>query len=323
MGKATTLKYVKHVAAGLLAICVLFTILLIKEDRAVPGNYTGWGAPNMTSVFTILAVRWLVMTAAFIALLACGCLIGWAPWTIMRVTLALGGVFVLEFSGIFLHSVFADENVQSKYRTIFAVLATALPLCVMAGGYFSRRWLFLLGVVAAIIAGMYGSSGEAKFMQIKRPFLGPKNPNEKIEWLLPSANPMYDPNQLTEVFTRIEERPNWIRETAEQLDGPDHLSAMYVLCRQPAGLEEALQERCWIAVGAATVELDKDFKTYGHVTTSEALKLVEAVKGLAALPGPVRDRHRAEFLTAVDYVKQARADTMQIPDPTNWDWVGK
>lgn len=310
-------------AAGLLAICVLLTILLIKEDRAVPGNYTGWGAPNMTRVFTMLAVRWVVMTAAFVALLAGGRLIGWAPWTILRVALALGGVLVLEFSGFFLHSVFADENVQSKYRAIFAVLATALPLCVMAGGYFSQRWLFVLGVVAAMIAGIYGSSGETQFMRIKRPFLGPKNPNEKIEWLLPSANPMYEPNQRAEVLTRIEERPNWIRETAEQLDGPYHLSAMYVLCRQPARLEEALQERCWTAVGAATVELAKDFQTYGHVTTSEALKLVEAVRGLAALPGPVRDRHRAEFLAAVDYLKQARADTVQIPDPASWDWVGK
>jgi hypothetical protein len=314
---------VKHVAAGLLAICVLLTILLIKEDRAVPGNYTGWGVPNMTRVFTMLAVRWLVMTAAFIALLAGGRLIGWAPWTILRVALALGGVLVLELSGISIHSVYADENVLSKYRTIFAVLATLLPLCVMAGGYFAQRWLFVLGVIAAMIAGMYGSSGETRFMRIKKPFLGQKNPNEKIEWLLPSANPMYEPNQLAEVFTRIEDRPNWIPETAEQLDGPHHLSAMYVLCRQPARLEEALQERCWTAVGAATVELDKDFQTYGHVTTSEALKLVESVKGLAALPGPLRERHRTEFRAAVDYVKRARADTTQIPDPASWDWMGK
>ena len=59
------------------------------------------------------------------------------------------------------------------------------------------------------------------------------------------------------------------------------------------------------------------------MTTSEALKLAEAVKGLAALPGPVRDRHRAEFLAAVDYMKHARADSVQIPDPASWDWVGK
>jgi hypothetical protein len=311
------------VAAGLFVICVLLTILLIKEDTAVPGIYTGWGAPNMTGVFKVLALRWLVMTAAFVVLLAGGRLTGWAPWAIPRVALALGGVCVLEVSGFFVHSVFADESVQSKYRTIFAVLATTLPLCVMAGAYFSRRWLFVLGVVVAMIAGMYGSSGETKFMRTKKPFLGPRKPNEKIEWLLPSANPMYEPNQLAEVFARIEERPNWIQEAVEQLDGPDHLSAMYVLCRKPARLGEALQERCWTAVGAATVELDKDFQTYGHVTTSEALKMAEAVKSLAAVPGPVRDRHRAVFLAAVDYMKRARADTVQIPDTTTWDWVGK
>jgi hypothetical protein len=311
------------VAPALLAICVLLTILLIKADRAVPGNYTGWGVPNMTGVFTLLAWRWLVMTAAFIALLAAGRLIGWAPWASLRVVMALGGVSVLELSGFFIHSVYADENVLSKYRTIFAVLAMALPLCVMAAGYFASRRLFVAGVAAAMIAGIYGSSGETTFMKIKKPFLGEKNPNEKIDWLLPSANPMYEPDQLAEVFARIEQRPDWIRETAEQLDEPDHLSAMYVLCRQPARLDESLQERCWTAVRAATVELDQDFQKYGHVTTSEALKLVEAVKGLAALPGPVRDQHRAEFLAAVDYMQRARADTMQIPDPAILDWVRK
>jgi hypothetical protein len=98
---------------------------------------------------------------------------------------------------------------------------------------------------------------------------------------------------------------------------------MYVLCRQPARLDEALQERCWTAVGAATVELDQDFRKQGHVTTSEALKLVEAVKGLAALPGPVRERHRAEFLAAAEYLNRARADSVQIPDMGRWDWAAK
>ena len=277
----------------------------------------------MTGVFTLLGWRWLVMTSAFIALLATGRLLGWAQWPFLRVVMALGGVFVLEFSGIFIHSVYADENVLSQYRTIFAVLATALPLGVMAAGYLaSRRW-FAAGVAAAMIAGFYGSSGETTFMKIKKPFLGEKNPNEKITWLLPSANPMYEPGQLAEVFARIEQRPDWIRETAEQLDGPDHLSALYVLCRQPARLDEALRERCWDAVRGATVELDQDYQKDGHVTSSEALKLVEAVKGLSALPGPLRDRHRAEFLAAMDYMKKARADTVQIPDTANLDWVGK
>ena len=183
--------------------------------------------------------------------------------------------------------------------------------------------MFVAGVVAATIAAIYGSSGETTFMKIKKPFLGEKNPKERIEWLLPSANPMYEPEQLSEVFARIEQRPDWIRETAEQLDGPNHLSAMYALCRQPARLDEALQERCWAAVRAATVELDQDYQKYGHVTTSEALKLVEAVKGLAMLPGPLRDQHRAEFLAAMDYMRRARADTIQIPDSASLDWVGK
>jgi len=314
---------VKNAAAALLGICVLLTILLIKEDRAVPGHYTGWAAPNMTKVLMVLAVRWVVMTAAFIALLASGRLSGWAPWAFLRVALVLGGVFALEVSSFFLHSVFADERVLPRYRIIFAVLATALPLCVMAGGFLSLRWLFLLGVGAAMIGGMCGSAGETTFMKIERPFLPASNPNESIDYVLLWANPMYDPSQLQEVFTRIEQRPGWIGEVTRQLDGPTHLSAMYVLCRQPARLDEALQERCWTAVAAATVELDRQFRNEGHVTTSEALKLVESVKGLAALPGPMRDRHRAEFLAAVEYLNRARADTSQIPDMGTLDWAAK
>src|SRR6185369_3930298 len=150
----------KNLAAALLGICILLSILLIKEDRAVLGHYTGWGVPNMTRVAMVLAVRWVVMTAAFIALLASGRLNGWAPGTFLRVVLTLGGVFALELSSFGLHSVFADEQVLSRYRMLFAVLATALPLCVMAGGFLPLRWLFLIGVGASMIGGVYGSVGE-------------------------------------------------------------------------------------------------------------------------------------------------------------------
>jgi hypothetical protein len=174
-----------------------------------------------------------------------------------------------------------------------------------------------------MIGGMYGSAGETTFMKIKLPFLPASSPSETMDYVLLWANPMYEPNQLQEVFARIEQRPGWIEEVTQQLDGPSHLSAMYVLCRQPARLDEGLQERCWTAVGAATVELDQQFQKDGHVTTSEALKLAEAVKGMAALPGSLRDRHRAEFLAALEYLKRARADTSQIPDVEKLDWAGK
>ena len=295
-------------------------------------NLIAFGATTIAAIykdrweielFFKLAARWVVMTAAFIALLASGQLSGWAPWAFLRVVLALGGVLALEFSSFFLHSVFADGRVLPRYRIIFAVLATALPLFVMAAGFLSLRWLFLVGVGAAMIGGMYGSAGEKTFMKIKRSFLPASNPNENIDYLLLWANPMYEPNQLQEVFARIEQRPGWIGEVTQQLAGPSHLSAMYLLCRQPARLDEALQERCWTAVGAATMELDQQFQKEAHVTTSEALKLVEAVIGLAALPGPVRDRHRAEFLAAVEYLTRARADMSQLPDMGSLDWAGK
>ncbi len=158
----------------------------------------------------------------------------------------------------------------------------------MAGGFLSRRWLFVAGVGVALVAGIYGDCGETTFMHIKRPFLGTDNANRTMQSVLMSAGPMYAPDQQKEVFDWIEKRPGWIAEVAKELDGPEHLSAMFVLCRQPARLDVALQDRCWVAVGAATVELDKDReKLDGHVMESEALKLAEAVRGMAALPGPL------------------------------------
>jgi hypothetical protein len=88
MGKTSTLKDVKNVAAALLSICVLLTILLIKEDRDVPAHYTRWAAPNRTTVATVLAARWVVMTAAFIALLAAGRFSTRASWAFLRVVRA-------------------------------------------------------------------------------------------------------------------------------------------------------------------------------------------------------------------------------------------
>ncbi len=314
----------KIAAAVLFSVCVLLTILLIKEDLEVAGNYTGWGVPNMTKVITVVFWRWVVMSAAFIALLASGRLSAWAPWAPLRVFVALGGVLVFECSSFFLHFVFADENVYQRYRIIFAVLATALPFCVMAGGFFSIRSLFLVGVGAAMVCGIYGNAGETTFMHKKRPFLGTDSANRSLRSVLGSAGPMYDADQRKEVFDWIEKRPYWTTQVAKELDGPEHLSAMYVLCRHPGRLDEALQERCWVALGAATVELDKDReKSAGLVIVSEALKLAEALRGLSALEGPVRDRHRAEFLAAMAYLDLARPHSSLIPDTATWDWMAK
>lgn len=95
---------------------------------------------------------------------------------------------------------------------------------------------------------------------------------------------------------------------------------MYALCHNPARLSEPLQERCWVAAGRAALELKKEHEREPF-TTMTVLQLRESVQALAAIPGPVRDRHRAEFAAARELVQLAHEESLSIPVLDGSDWV--
>jgi hypothetical protein len=302
-----------------LAIAALLTLWLIKIDRGIPGHYTRWGELNMLNVFLLLIVRWFVLTGAFIALLRSGELNAWASWGCLRVSMVIAGLLALEICSFGIHHNSLATSIKPQAQTVFAILALLLPVCVIASGFFASRALFILGVAGALLTSIVSAQGERTFLAVKRPYFAE---NLDMPALLQSANPMYEPAQLQELFSRIEQRPNWIAEAATFLDGPHRAEAMYVLCRQPARLDEALQERCWATAGAVAAAFDEQLKEF-PLGVSNMLQLTEAVKGLAALPGPLRDRHRAEFPAACDVIDRGGKGSSQVPNLRQFDWTGK
>jgi hypothetical protein len=310
---------VKYSAAFLLAIGILLTIMLIVEIRSVPGHYTGWGALNMTNIFMLVGLRWLVLTAAFSLLLISHALDGWARYAALRWLLVIGGLSVLEIASWNLHYYSVATEIKPPYHIVFAVLATLLPALVIGGGFFSSRLLFVLGVAVAMAAGITGSAGERTFLAVKRPLLPEFPVDTKIDYYLMLTNPLEEPAKVQAVLSRIEQRPGWIDEVAQQLDGHERLSALYVLCREPGRLREDLQERCWSTLGAAADEMQKQVQD-STAAVSEVMKLEGATRGLASQSGPLRDRHRAEFVRARDLVRKARSESSNIADLDQVDW---
>lgn len=312
---------VKYAAFALLAIGILLTILLIQADRNVPGTYTRWGVPNMTSVLMLIVARLLTLVIGFSLLLAGKSLDTWASSGIWRVLLVITGLLILEGFAFSLHERAIPGTVAPPFQIAHVVLATLLPLTVIAAGFSGSRALFLAGVIATLLTGIIGNAGEETFMKLQRPYQSQIPPNADMRSLLSFANPMYDPVQLQDAFTRIEQRPNWIEEAAGLLEDKDsQLEALYVLGRRADRLDPALQDRCWRAASTATASLDRDLQQYGQVLVVSALRLAEAVKGLAAVSSDLRDRHREDFVRVRDYSARARPNNPSLPDLAASDW---
>jgi hypothetical protein len=160
---------------------VLLTIMLIVEIRSVSGHDTGWGVLNMTNVFMLVGLRWLVLTAAFSLLLISHALDGWARYVALRWLLVIGGLSALETASWNLHYYSVVTELTLPYHMVFAVLATLLPALVI-GGVFSSRLLFVLGVAVAITAGITGSAGGRTFPAVKRPLVPDFPADTKIDY---------------------------------------------------------------------------------------------------------------------------------------------
>jgi hypothetical protein len=95
----------------------------------------------MTGIFKLVALRCLVLTAAFSLLLVSRALDGWARYGILRWLLVFGGLLAMEVCAWNLHFDSVSTEIKPPYPVVFAALATLLPALVIGGGFFSSPFL--------------------------------------------------------------------------------------------------------------------------------------------------------------------------------------
>ena len=295
----------------LLSVAIFLTLWMIHADLDVPNHSSRWGEIPMGVTMVLIFVRWIVLSAGFVLLL-------WAnASSFWKTFLALAGIFALEVAVFNLHRTGLTPNVQPHFKTIFLALATILPLCVIVGGFLSSRLVCMAGVIVAVGASIVGNSGEKTFL--RRPYFD-FNRETPIAFMLLSANPMSEAPQLAELWGKIESRSDWAEQVAAQLDGENRMYALYALCHSPGRLTESLQERCWTVAGQAARAMKKQHEHEPFVTAT-VLQLFESVKALAAVPGDLRDRHRADFQDALGVMKMAHDAAPFIPVLDDADWT--
>lgn len=296
-----------------LAIAIILTLWMIHADYDVPNHTSRWGEIPMGTTVVLIFLRWIVLSFAFILLLRVHHSGVW------KTLLALAGIFALEIAAYNLHHTSLTDAVKPHFKFSFLTLATLLPLCVIVGGFLSSRVLCMAGVILAVVASMVGSSGERTFLAVKRPYFG-YTAETPIAHMLLSANPMSEQPQLAELWRHFEQHPDWANLVATHLDGENRMYALYALCHNAASLTEGLQARCWEVAGQAARDLKKQHEREPF-TSVTVLQVLESVKSLAATPGPIRDRHRAEFLEARELGRMVHAETPSIPDIDSADWA--
>lgn len=125
------------------------------------------------------------------------------------------------------------------------------------------------------------------------------------------------------------ERPDWIRRVEaffEESDGSDRDHVALLLSLKPEALPEDVQERIWNVLHAQIAWFDSSAAAYPKEPKGWLLKETGVIAiGLASIKGPVRDRHRADFLALRDRIDACRKardpETDKLADLRKADWL--
>src|SRR5262249_10630096 len=106
------------------------------------------------------------------------------------------------------------------------------------------------------------------------------------------------------------------------------LNAAYMLSLKPAALGEEVQERCWQVVAGAMAFSVQPIRDRGeNWMAGGGEKVAWVVQTLAAVPGPIREPHRSDFVAMRDCVHFHRLAAPPpdkrypaLPDLTKVDW---
>ena len=120
---------------------------------------------------------------------------------------------------------------------------------------------------------------------------------------------------MSSVLARLEKHPGWVRQVTRALDHQEWHAAI-LLSLKPSALNENLQERLW-NIALSHFARSRPIRDNGeNWMPSDFSGIAQIVYGLASIPGPVRERHRADFLAVEDFVDfyRTRARKPAIPN---------
>ncbi len=129
-------------------------------------------------------------------------------------------------------------------------------------------------------------------------------------------------------LVRLAQQPNWLRRVVAFFGGPDtqrRNQVALLLSLKPDALPDDVQERCWSVLHAQISWYDQSVESaprepHGWLLTEAAV----IATGLASIPGPVRDIHRADFIGLRDRIETCRKandpDAPHLPDLRKADW---
>jgi len=135
--------------------------------------------------------------------------------------------------------------------------------------------------------------------------------------------------QTRAALSRLSQQPDWVRRVVAFFEDGDTTQRGHVallLSLKPEALPEDVQERCWTVLREQVDWYDRSAASSpkepkGWLLTDTAVIAV----GLASIPGPVRERHRADFTGLRDRIEKCRKendrDAAKLADLKKADWM--
>jgi hypothetical protein len=132
-------------------------------------------------------------------------------------------------------------------------------------------------------------------------------------------------------LSRLAQQPDWVRRVAaffEEGDGTQKNHVALLLSLKPEALPEDVQERCWTVLHEQVDWYDRSAASYPKEQKGWLLKETAVIAaGLASVPGPVRERHRADFTGLRNRIEERRKANdpaaFSLADLQGADWVGR
>ncbi len=126
-----------------------------------------------------------------------------------------------------------------------------------------------------------------------------------------------------------QQRPDWVRRVEaffEDGDGTRRNQVALLLSLKPEALPEDVQDRCWSILREQLNWYVESAAAYPKERKGWLLKETAVIAvGLASIPGPIRDRHRADFTALRDRIEECRKasdpDASKLADLTKADWT--